>query len=110
MANKKPKKSTAESAENAKDFNAKGAEIAEVKEGAIDGLIDGQWRVGSWHGMEMHTCVHCQWDTLEGIWEARAHKAVCPKCMAPAAAARAVTERVMVADEWGNPIEPVKGG
>jgi len=111
MANKK---SNAKGAKVAKELTAEGAENAEEKgastSSATDGLVDGQWRVGSWHGMEMHTCVHCQWDTLEGIWAAREHKAQCVKCAPPPAVRERVTsEVVMVADRWGNPIAPPVG-
>ena len=76
---------------------------------ATEALVDGQWKVGSWNGMEMHTCVHCQWDTLEGIWEARAHKAACVKCAPPPAPERVTSATVLVADRWGNPIAPPVG-
>jgi len=99
------KKLNAKSAEEAKEEGEKGGK----GEGEIaDGLVDGQWRVGTWNGMEMHTCVHCQWDTLEGIWAAREHKAACVKC-APPPPARATSELVLVADRWGNPIAPPVG-
>src|SRR3990172_2645667 len=65
-------------------------------------LIEDQWRKGAWNELEMLTCIHCQWDTLEGIDAAHARKATCPRCKPPEPPAAPPT--VLVADRWGNPV------
>lgn len=69
-----------------------------------DGLIDGQWRLGEWHAMPMLTCVHCQWDTLEGIEAARARKAICPRCRPPDPPVKPTSDVVLVANKRGDAV------
>src|SRR3972149_5333672 len=44
------------------------------------GVVDGQWILGYWSGLERWECLACQWDTLDGLEEAREHKRTCPRC------------------------------
>ncbi|MCL5995495.1 MAG: hypothetical protein M1546_05490 [Chloroflexi bacterium] len=76
--------------------------ISTASEAVPDELIEGQWRKGTWNGIEMLSCVRCQWDTLEGIEAARARKAGCPHCRPPEPPAPASSSIVLVADRWGN--------
>lgn len=71
-------------------------------------LIDGQWRPGAWNGLPMLTCVHCGWDTLEGIDVARARAAICPRCRPPEPEPKP-PPAVLRADRWGNPVQSVEG-
>lgn len=43
------------------------------------GLVDEQFERGQWNGLPQLTCIYCEWDTLQGIEAARAHKQVCPR-------------------------------
>ena len=62
------------------------------------GLLDGQWQIGQWHGIDTLRCIHCKWDTMDGIEAAHEHQAHCARCGPQAAPARVV----LVADKWGS--------
>ena len=68
-------------------------------------LIDGQWRQGVWNGLPMLTCIHCGWDTLEGIEVARARAAMCPRCKPPEPEPKP-PPLIQAYDRWGNPVGP----
>jgi hypothetical protein len=44
------------------------------------GLLDDQWEQSTWEGLPQLKCIHCPWDTLDGIEAAREHARVCPRC------------------------------
>ena len=71
------------------------------------GVVDGQWLLGHWSGLERWECLVCQWDTLGGLEEAREHRRTCPRCGPAAVASGSV---VLVADRRGREIQSdVKG-
>src|SRR3990170_1464614 len=65
------------------------------------GVVDGQWILGYWSGLERWECLACQWDTLDGLEEAREHKRTCPRCGPGAVASGGV---VLVADRRGRQV------
>jgi hypothetical protein len=64
------------------------------------GLVNKQWLQQEWNGLPQLVCIHCQWDTLEGLEEAQRHAAHCPRCHP----APVVIEPspILVADKRGN--------
>ncbi len=79
---------------------------ADAGEGVSDGsdLMDGQWAQFEWQGLPGVRCAICEWDTLEGLEAARAHRQRCPRCAPPPEPVRVAT--IPVADRWGNVVTP----
>ena len=65
------------------------------------GVVDGQWILGHWSGLEQWECLVCQWDTLGGLEDAREHARTCPRC-GPGAVASG--SGVLVADRHGRQV------
>ncbi len=77
--------------------------MSEQQDKPVSGLIDGQWQPGMWGEFPRLLCIHCQWDTLEGIEAAREYTQNCPRCHPePEPVKPALVYR---SDRYGNPIE-----
>lgn len=67
------------------------------------GLIDSQWLLGQWNAIPQLTCIHCKWDTLEGIEAAREHAAKCPRCQPQET--RVEPSPILRADKFGRIVD-----